>query len=165
MCTNVANEVYDELCVEEVFKCYEIGWWKEIKECQSLSVGMPHYTHKKYSSRLKHLSLGMPPLHPLLHQQLSGLSPSAIFLLLHMLCAELGASILVSIALIVVHNKWDPTILLWERDTLHFFLEYSMLSIQFLFLATALLVSSCFSCLSCLELISFLSKSSSLLHV
>ena len=38
--------------------------------------------------------LGVAPLHPLLRQQLSGLSPSAIFLLLHMLCAELGASIL-----------------------------------------------------------------------
>ena len=42
MCTNVANEVYDELCVEEVFKCYET------KECQGLSLGMPRCTPKKY---------------------------------------------------------------------------------------------------------------------
>ena len=75
-----------------------------------------------------------------------------------MLCAKLGASILVLalFSLFVVLNKWDPTILVFERDTLHLCLEYSMLSIQFLFLATALLVNSCFSCLSCLEPISFL---------
>ena len=57
-------------------------------------LGMPRCTPKKYSRRLKCLSLGMPPLHPLLRQQLWGLSPCDIFLFLHMLCAELGASIL-----------------------------------------------------------------------
>src|SRR3954465_9056306 len=35
------------------------------------SLGMPISTPNKYTRRLKRLSLGMPPVHPLLHQQLS----------------------------------------------------------------------------------------------
>ena len=70
-------------------------------------LGMPCCTPKKYSRRLKRLILEMPPLHPLLRQQLLGLSPSAIFLLLHMLSAELGASVLGCLFLFYF-NKLDP---------------------------------------------------------
>ena len=46
----------------------------------------------KYSRRLKRLSMGMPLVHPLLHQQLS-VRPSLHYILsLHVLCAMLGAS-------------------------------------------------------------------------
>ena len=53
---------------------------------------MPPCTPKKYSRRLKRLSLGVPPVHPLLHRHYQFVSRSTIFLSLHVLCAMLGAS-------------------------------------------------------------------------
>ena len=59
--------------------------------------------------------LGDAPVASLLRQQLSGLSPSAIFLLLHMLSAELGASDLGCLFLFAF-NKLNPACLC-GRDT------------------------------------------------
>ena len=120
---------------------------REDQECQSLSLGMPRCTPKKYSRRLKRVSLGMPPLYPLLHQQLSGLSPSAIFLLLHMLCAELGASVLGYFALFDF-NKSDPCML--AVGEIHAPLFSRILYVEYLPSVSSycLLVCSCFYYLS-----------------
>src|SRR3954470_22823534 len=70
-------------------------------------------TPNKYSRRLKSLSLGMPPMHPLLHQQLSvRLSLHYIFITSCVMCfawASCSLLFLVSLALYAVHNKLDPT--------------------------------------------------------
>ena len=100
----------------------------------------------------------MPPLHPFLRQQLLGLSPSAIFLLLHMLCAKLGASVLGCLFCLLLISR-TLACLPWERYTLHFFLEYSMQSIVFQFLATVCQFALVFPVYLLLELISFLFRS------
>ena len=46
-----------------VFKCAREDD-KKIQECQTLKLGDAPCTPKKYSKRLKHLSLGMPPCIP-----------------------------------------------------------------------------------------------------
>ena len=75
------------------FQVLQDRMMKEDQGVPNPKIGEAPLNPKKYSIRLKCLSLGLPPLHPL-HQQLSGLSPSAIFLLLHMVCPELGVYVL-----------------------------------------------------------------------
>ena len=60
---------------ERSFQVRDGRWWEKIQECQMLKLGMPMCTHNKYSRRLKRLILGMPLMHPLLHQQ-SSVCPS-----------------------------------------------------------------------------------------
>ena len=89
---------------------------------KSSSLGMP-MSPQEIFKRYKRQSLGMPE-HPLLHQQkYQVLSQYAIFLLLHMLCVFLGVSIIFVFSLscfVCCNKKLDPSILVWERDTLRF---------------------------------------------
>ena len=73
-------------------------------------------TPKKYSRRLKCLSLGMPPSIPFSINNYQFVFRSTIFLSLHALCAMLGASCSLfpfqfSLALLAVHNKLEPSLL------------------------------------------------------
>src|SRR3954463_16348131 len=54
-----------------VFKCAMEGDERRSRSVKHSSLGMPKCTLNEYSRRLKRLSLGMPPMHPLLHQQSS----------------------------------------------------------------------------------------------
>ena len=148
-----------------VFKCAKEDDERRSESVKGSSLGIPPCTPKKYSRRLKRLSLGVPPCIPFFINNYQFVLLHTIFLSLHMLCALLGAScfsfqfqFLVLFALFASHILWDNRILDWERDTLHFCLECScfhfyLLSVQFQFLATSLLVSSCLSCLSLEELL------------
>src|SRR3954469_13312138 len=80
---------------------------------KSSSLGMPPGNPKKYSRRLKRLSLGMPPCIPFSINNHQFVLLHTIFLSLHMLCAMLGASciyFLVHLFFLVVHNKLDPSL-------------------------------------------------------
>ena len=146
--TNRSSQVYEKFCVKEVFKCYEGRWWKKIKECQKLKLGDAPVTPKKYSRRLKRLSLGMPPCIPFFINNYQFVLPSSIFLLLHMLCALLGAScslvfsfvFLVLLCLLVI-TSWVLACFVLERDTLHSCLECSYF--HFYLLSVQFSVSSC----------------------
>ena len=61
----------NDLCMKGVFKCAMEDDERRSWSVKRSSLGMPMCNPNKYSRRLKHLSLGMPPVHPLLHQQLS----------------------------------------------------------------------------------------------
>jgi hypothetical protein len=127
--TNVANKNCVKFCMKEVFKCRErrMMWWDEgWKKPQAW--GCPCYP-KKYPRSTSIKAWGCPR-HPLFHQQkYQVIFQDTIFLLLHMLCVILGASLFLFLVLFcfVCCNKWlHHTILLLERDTLHFYcLEHS----------------------------------------
>ena len=94
----------------------------------SSSLGMP-MSPQEISKRYKHQSLGCLG-HPLLHQQkYQVFFQDTIFLLLHMLCIVLGASLLLFLVFFcfVCCSIWlDPSILVWDRDTLRFhYIEHS----------------------------------------
>ena len=103
---------------------------------------------RKYSRRLKRLSLGMPPCIPFFINNYQFVPRCTIFLSLHALCAMLGASrsllFLVCFALFVVVTMLEPNMLDWERYTLHFKLKH-LIGFSYLFFA----VSCSLSCLSC----------------
>src|SRR3954466_8201104 len=89
---------------------------KKMPESQKLKLGDAPDTLKKYSRRLKRLSLGMPPVHPLLHQQSSiRPSPHYIFITSCVMCYAwsvlhlLFSFALFSLVLFAVHNKLDPS--------------------------------------------------------
>src|SRR3954465_4649496 len=89
-------------------------------KCSSL--GMPMCTPNKYSRRLKRLSLGMPPVHPLLHQQLSVRSSfHYIFITSCVVCYAWSVPLFTFLrfvfALFFVHNKLDPRFLLCGSET------------------------------------------------
>ena len=69
---------------------------------------------KKYSRRLKRLSLGMPPCIPFSINNHQFVLLHAIFLSLHMLCTMLGVSHSLPfqfvLVLLAVHNKLDPSL-------------------------------------------------------
>src|ERR1044072_3634576 len=54
-----------------VFKCAMEDDERRSWSVKHSSLGMPMCTPNKYSRRLKRLSLGIPPVDPLLHQKLS----------------------------------------------------------------------------------------------
>src|SRR5664279_4139863 len=56
------------------------------------------------------------------------ISIETTFLLLYILCAILGASLCFAFSffLLLVFTMLEPIILVWERDTLQFFIEYSL---------------------------------------
>ena len=85
-------------------------------------------TPKKYSRRLKRLSLGMPPCIPLFIKNYQFVLRSTIFLSLHVLCAMLGASCsllfsFLQLCLLFIASQ-NPAFFVWERNTLHFKLEH-----------------------------------------
>src|SRR3954465_2990604 len=69
-------------------------------------------TPNKYSRRLKRLSLGMPPMHPLLHQQSSiRLSLHYIFITSCVMCFAWSVSLFTFLGLFCCSNKLDPNLL------------------------------------------------------
>jgi hypothetical protein len=127
--TNVANENCVEFCMKEVFKCRErrMMRWDEVwKKAQSW--GCPCHPNK-YSRSTSVKAKGCPR-DPLLHQQkYQVIFQDIIFLLLHILCVFLGASLffLSVFFYFVCCNKWlDHIMFALERDMLHFHcLEHS----------------------------------------
>jgi hypothetical protein len=121
--TNVANKNCVKFCMKEVFNCRErrMMRWDEVwtkaqaRECPCHPKKYPRSTSVKAWGCLRH---------PLLHQQkYQVIFQDTIFLLLHMLCVVLGASLffLSVFFCFVCCNKWlDHIILVLERDTLHF---------------------------------------------
>ena len=115
------------------------------RSAKSLSLGDAPGTPKKYSRRLKRLSLGMPPCIPSFINNYQFIFLSTIFLLLHMLCAMLGAScsLVFSFVLfcLLVITRRIIACFIWERDTLHFCIECSCF--HFYLFECSLFVSSC----------------------
>src|SRR4051812_37978557 len=72
-------------------------------------------TPNKYSRRLKRLSLGMPPMHPLLHQQSSVcLSLHYVFITSCVMCFSWSVSLFTFLGLfyfLCCSNKLDPNLL------------------------------------------------------
>jgi hypothetical protein len=89
---------------------------------KSSSLGMP-MSPQEVPKRYKRQSLGMPPRHPFFIGKNQVIFQDTIFLLLHILCVFLGASLLlVSVFFCFVFcNKWlDPNNFFWRRHTLFF---------------------------------------------
>ena len=109
-------------------------------------------TPKKYSMRLKRLSLGMPLCIPFFINNYQYVLPSSIFLLPHMLCALLGAyhfsfKFCFVLFCFLVITSWILACLIWERNTLHFFLECSQFSLLSFF-ECSIFISSLLPCLA-----------------
>ena len=127
--TNVANRIVFSF-VWRKFSSVGIGeWWDELKNGQNLKLGDAHASPQKISKKYKRQSLGMPPRHPFFIGKNQVTFKNTIFLLLHVLCVFLGASLL-SLAVFfcfVCCSIWlDPSILVWEGDTLRFYcIEHS----------------------------------------
>jgi hypothetical protein len=91
--TNVANENCVKFCMKEVFKCRErrMMRWDEVWT-KARAWGCPCHP-KKYPTITSGKACGCPR-HPLLHQQkYQVIFQDTIFLLLHILCVFLGASL------------------------------------------------------------------------
>jgi hypothetical protein len=100
-----------------------------MKYGQNIKLGDAHVTPRNIQE-VQASKLGDAPWHPLLHQQkYHVIFQDTIFLLLHMLCIFLGASLfLLSVLFCFVFcNKWlDHIMFVLERDLLHFHcLEHS----------------------------------------
>ena len=121
-----------------------------MKNGQKLKLGDAHVTPRNIQE-VQASKLGDAPRHPLLHQQsIRSSFNDAIFLLLHMLCVILGASLFLFLVFFcfVCCNKWlDPSIFVLERDTLRFnciehssFHSYCSTSVLFLLVLRLALV-------------------------
>src|SRR3954466_14452367 len=98
-----------------VFKCVKEGDERRSRSVKRSRLGMPTCTPNKYSRRLKHLSLGMPPMHPLLHQQ-SSVRPKLhyIFITSCVMCYVWSVSLFTFLSLfsfVCCSNKSDPNLL------------------------------------------------------
>jgi hypothetical protein len=89
-----------------------------MKDGQKLKLGDAHVTPRNIQE-VQVSKLGDAPRHPLLHQQkYQVIFQDNVFLLLHMLCVFLGASLffLSNLFCFVCCNKWlDPNIFLLEK--------------------------------------------------
>ena len=136
--------------MKEVFKDQERGWYDEIKKSEKPN---PEHT----SRRLKHLSLGIP----FFINKLSGhLRWNYIFILSHLMCFTWSVCVLLFL-LCYFLNKLDPSILVWVRDTLRFFMWIVVFFtyICWVFLSSYFnAFSSCFSCISCSKLLVLVEK-------
>jgi hypothetical protein len=89
---NVANRIVWSF-VWRKFSSVGIGeWWDDMKNGQKLKLGMP-MSPQEISKKYKHQSLGMPPRHPFFIGKNQVTFQYTIFLLLHILCVSLGASV------------------------------------------------------------------------
>ena len=120
-----------------------------IQECQELELEYAPGTPKKYSRRLKPLSLGMPPVHPLLINNYQFVILFTIFLLLHMLCACLERLALYFSVLFCLfqffagHNNLDPIMpCLGEKHTP--LLPRMLIVFTSIFVECSFLFSSCY---------------------
>src|SRR3954462_6076144 len=94
---------------------------RRFRSVKRSSLGMPMSTPNKYSRRLKRLSLGMSPMHPLLHQQLS-VHPSLhyIFITSCIMCYAWSVSLFTFLSFfcfVCCSNNLDPSFLLYGRET------------------------------------------------
>jgi hypothetical protein len=120
---NVANENCVKFCMKEVFKCRErrMMWWDE-EWIKAQTWGCPCHP-KKYPRSTSVKAWGCPR-HPLLHQQkYEVIFQDTIFLLLHMLCVVLGASLFLFLVFFcfvcyfAIINGWIPAYFFWRRHT------------------------------------------------
>src|SRR3954464_8679139 len=138
-----------------VFKCAMEGDERRFRSVKCSRLGIPMCTPNKYSRRLKRLSLGMPPMHPILHQQSSVcLSLHYIFITSCVMCFAWNVSLFTFLGLfcfLCCSNKLYPNLLFCVGEK-HVLLLLELLigfaclfllvvSCSFPFLATAL-----FSC-------------------
>src|ERR1044071_2685771 len=132
-----------------VFKCAMEGDERRFRSVKRSSLGIPMCTPNKYSRRLKHLILGMPPMHPLLHQQ-SSVRPSLIYIFITscVMCFAWSVSLFNFLGLfcfLCCSNKFDPNLLFCVGE------KHAPLKLELLigFACLFLLVVSCsFSFLS-----------------
>src|SRR4051812_27164676 len=101
--------------MKRVFKCAMEGDEIRFRSVKRSSLGMPKCTPNKYSRRLKRLILGMPPRHPLLHQQSSVcLSLHYIFITSCVMCFAWSFLLFTFLGLfcfLCCSNKSDPCLL------------------------------------------------------
>ena len=99
------------------------GRYEKRKNGQKLKLADAHVTPKTYSRSTSVKAWGFPR-HPLLHQQkYQVIFQDTIFLLLHVICVILGASVFFAFSLFsfLCCSLWlDPSIFVLERDTLRF---------------------------------------------
>src|SRR3954469_4475237 len=96
-----------------VFKCAMEGDERRFRSVKRSRLGMPKCIHNKYSRRIKRLSLGMPPRHPLLHQQ-SSVCLSLHYITLCVMCFAWSVSLFTFLGLfcfLCCSNKSDPCLL------------------------------------------------------
>ena len=89
---------------------------------------MPPCTPKKYSRRLKRLSLGMPPCIPFSINSISSSFVPLYFyhFMCYVLCLErLAFSFLFSFLQLFIMSR-NSAFFMWERNTLHFYLEHNI---------------------------------------
>jgi hypothetical protein len=96
---------------------------------QKLKLGDAHVTPRNIQE-VQASKLGDAPRHPFfINTKYQVIFEDIIFLLLHMLCVFLGAS-LFSLSILfcfVCHNKWlDHIMFVFERDILHFSLPRTL---------------------------------------
>ena len=107
--------MYDEFCMKGVFKCAKEDGERRFRSVKCSSLGMPKCTPNKYSRRLKRLSWRCPRCIPFFINNHRFVSRCTIFLLLHALCALLGASrsllFLGLFCFLCCSNKSDPCLL------------------------------------------------------
>ena len=104
------------------------GWCNKIKKSEELKLGeAPMDLPSIFQRRLKRLSLGMPKASPSSSANYHVISRETICLFLHIICAVLGASVCFYFQFVYIlssgHNLLDPSNLVWERDTLRFFIR------------------------------------------
>src|ERR1041384_1628710 len=104
-----------------VFKCAIEDDERRSRGVKNKSFRMPMCTPNKYSRRIKRLSLGMPLMHPLLHQQ-SSVRPSLhyIFITSCVMCYAWSVSLFTFLSFfcfVCCSNKSDPRFLLCGRGT------------------------------------------------
>ena len=101
---------------------------KRFRSVKRSSLGMPPCTPKKYSRRLKRLSLGMPPCIPFSINIISSSFVPLYFY--HFMCyvlylERLAFSFLFSFLQLFITSR-NSAFFMWERNTLHFYLEHNI---------------------------------------
>src|SRR3954447_3995434 len=111
-----------KFCMQEVFKCTERRMMRSDEEwTKAQAWGCP--CHPKKYSRSASIKAWGCPRHPLFINKISGHLSLAIFLLLHKLCAVLGAYkvfvfYFILLCFVLSNKCLDHRILVWERETL-----------------------------------------------
>ena len=91
-----------------------------------------------------------------------------IFISLHIMCCSWSVSLFyfwfVYVLFSGLCNKLDPCMVVWERDTLRFFIRHLCSSLICVECLDSIIVasSSCFSCISCSKLLAFVVRKYSL---
>ena len=119
------------------------------------SLNLGRLTSQAYFKKTQASKLGDAQGIPLFIYNYQVHSNDAIFLLFHASIFFLGASVCFVLFCLLLYLL-DPSILVWERDTLHlFYLEYScasLIPVEYSCLAAVFAVSSKFLYVSCVEI-------------